>query len=102
MESCQRCKNGMPDAADHCPHCAWPLSFPNVRQVERPEEVAKIEQRYDDAVKDLEGRGCAQIARTFVAQTAATRAVIGRPIEEALRLANLDSPRKRSANIYPL
>lgn len=90
METCGRCANDLPDTADHCPHCAWPLSFPNVRRVERPEEVSKLEQRYDGAVKDLERRGCADIARKFVAKAAATRAVIGRPVEEALRLAKSD------------
>lgn len=75
---------------DHCPHCAMPLLFPNVEQVEEPDELAKVEQFYRDAVTALDQRGCMLIAQAFEAKAAATRAVIGRPIEEALRLAKAD------------
>jgi hypothetical protein len=80
----------MPHVADHCPHCALPLLFPNVEQVEQPAEVAKLEERYRGAAADLDLRGCTPIAQAFEAKAAATRAVIGRPIEEALRLAKAD------------
>lgn len=88
--NCPFCTHDVPAVLDHCPHCARPAFFPNVRQVEEPVEIAAVEQRYQRALADSAASGCGAVAGAFEAKAATAQAVIGRPIEEALRLAKAD------------
>lgn len=90
--NCPYCTYNVPDALPRCPHCCGrpELPFPNVRQVADSTEIDAIEQRYQRAVADTASSGCGAIAKEFELKVAAAQAVIGRPIEEALRLATAD------------
>lgn len=88
---CPDCAHDMPAAAERCPHCARPSRFPNVFQVEQPAEVDAVEQRYQQARAAAAAGGCTTVAGAFEAKAGAAKAVIGRPIDEALRLAKSDN-----------
>jgi hypothetical protein len=88
--NCPDCTYEIPTELAHCPHCARPAHFPNVRQASRPEEIDAVDGRYQRAVTEVAARDCADPARTFESAVAGSRAVIGRSIEEARRLATGD------------
>ncbi len=62
-----------------------------MRQAGQPAEIHAVELRYQRAMSDAAGRGCANPARAFESAVATSRAVIGRSFEEARRLATADN-----------
>jgi hypothetical protein len=89
---CPECNHPLPVEAEQCPHCGRPALFPNVRKVEQEEkETRALDTRYQTAVTDATARGCKDTAAAFEAAVATSTAVIGRPLEEALRLAKGDN-----------
>lgn len=89
--TCEKCKYAFPRSANHCPHCAYPLRFPNVRDAEDGDETKAVQARYRKALKDLRSRGVGTIGQELEKAVAErSQAVIGRPLYEAERLATSD------------
>ncbi len=84
------CGHDVPDRATGCPHCGRPGLFPNVRAASRPDEIAALDQRYADARRDVNARGCSTVADAFMQQVEGSKAVIARPLGEVERLARND------------
>lgn len=57
-EPCADCGNEVPLDWKSCPHCARPQLFPNVRLANHAAERAKLDERYQEALKDAQTRGC--------------------------------------------
>lgn len=87
---CKDCNNQMPRSADRCPHCARPGYYPNVRDAEDPEEMAALDERYNEAQLDATRRGAIDRLRDFEHAIDRSVAILARPANEILRLATSD------------
>ena len=88
---CPDCTYQIPLDLEQCPHCGRPALFSNVREVEQPDEIESVHERYRQVTAAIAGRGCGAVANAFERATSASCAVIGRSIEEARRLAKADN-----------
>ncbi len=88
---CEFCGHSVPLEWDHCPHCARPSLFPNVRMAELPEERAAVERRYRKAVRVAEAEGCKVVFGRLEQLTAVSKAVIARKVTDVEQLAREDS-----------
>jgi len=61
-----------------------------MRAASRPDEIAALDQRYADARRDVNARGCSTVADAFMQQVEGSKAVIARPLGEVERLARKD------------
>lgn len=84
---CKDCGNRIPPSANFCPHCGRPGLFPNVRAAENPVEQSILEIRYEEAIDDSSLRGSYDVVKDFEKAISTSKAVIGRPAHELLRLA---------------
>lgn len=87
---CEHCGHSFPISENRCPHCALPGLFPNVNQATIEKEQRALDQRYEDAVRDAEHRGCGAQVADFEAKAGESKAVIARSLAETLRLASRD------------
>jgi hypothetical protein len=88
LDTCNHCGNSISPEREHCPHCAKPVPFPNVRAAMREQQA--LTERYDAAMFSAATRGCAQRVVAFEGKLAGSRAVLNRPLPEAERLASSD------------
>lgn len=87
-------------AWNHCPHCARPGLFPNVKAAQTPAEKDALEKRYQKARRSGAARGADQEIESFEKATTASKAVIARPARELDRLA--ESPQELFATYYKM
>ncbi len=85
---CEFCGHPVPLEWDHCPHCARPGLFPNVRMAEQSVERAALEKRYRRVLFAADRCGSGLVVRAFEAEAARSKAVIARPVEEVRLLAS--------------
>lgn len=85
---CEFCGYSVPLDWDHCPHCARPGLFPNVRMAEASEEKEALERRYRRALQRADRKGAGTVVRAFESEAASSRAVIARSVEEVRLLAS--------------
>src|SRR6185295_8695203 len=89
--ACDHCGHSVPLKDAVCPHCGQACRFPpNVRAARLDSERASLDRRYREAFGRAEARGCRAVVEAFEAATGDSRAVIGRPLREADRLAVSD------------
>jgi hypothetical protein len=84
------CGNEIPDAYAFCPHCGRPGLYPNVRAAGHKDELAALEQRYTEARRNVDARGCGAVADAFLRAIESSKAVIARPLGELERLTRSD------------
>jgi hypothetical protein len=73
-----------------CPHCGRPGLFPNVRAAQIESERQALDKRYQATLTDTVARGAEGPIRDFDAATQASKAVIARPLGDAMRLISSD------------
>jgi hypothetical protein len=64
--------------------------FPNVRVAKSTAEVAALDERYQQALKDATTRGAGGAVADFEAAAGRSKAVMSRPFRELDRLASSD------------
>ena len=84
------CGLDVPITSKCCPHCGRPSLFPNVVMAELPEETAKLDERYQQAMDNAQHRRAATRVQQFEQAVANSQAVLSCPIAEAQRLAESD------------
>lgn len=89
-DTCTHCGNCIPLSEVRCPHCGQPGLFPNVRAANRAEEREALNKRYEEALQHVAFRGSERALKEFEAAVSDSRAVIGRSLLEADRLASSD------------
>jgi hypothetical protein len=89
-DACEYCGNEVPLTWNHCPHCARPGLFPNVKAAQVSAEREALERRYRAALRDASSRGAQADVGKFETATANSKAVIARPLRELDRLAASD------------
>lgn len=87
---CPECLHTIPSAAVRCPHCARPGLFPNVREVEQPDDVKALEDRLRTVQDAAATRGATETLTAFVAAVDGSKAVLARSLNETQRLAYSD------------
>lgn len=98
---CPHCTYPVSDQATQCPHCGRPaLAYPNVTAASRPDEVDALTHRYEQAAAAATTMVGPSLVAELEAAVSASRAVIARPIDEALRLARSDQ--EAYASFYEL
>lgn len=88
--ACDYCGHEVPLSWNHCPHCARPGLFPNVRATQVPAEQEALERRYQAALQDASSRGAEAEVGKFEAAAASSKAVRALPMRELDRLASSD------------
>lgn len=81
MLICNNCGSDIPDSMEHCPTCHTFIGFPNVRDVEKEEEIKALELRYQQAIKAAEANGSHQCLKSFEDSLRKTCAVINVDID---------------------
>jgi hypothetical protein len=66
----------IPDIADRCSTCGADAGVPNVREVQRPSEVAALENRYRDALARADAHGARQETEEFIHTLGRSSAVV--------------------------
>jgi hypothetical protein len=89
-DPCEYCGNEVPLSWSHCPHCARPALFPNVRAAQELAEQEALERRYQEARRDASSRGAEVDVGRFETAVASSKAVIARSFTELDRLAASD------------
>lgn len=89
-DTCLFCHYDLPPSASHCPHCARPATYPNVRAAEQPEDSEALHHRYETAVQEADDRGAASTVRNFEIEVSRSKAVLARRFTDLHRLANSD------------
>lgn len=76
-----------------CPHCARPANYPNVFAAQDADEVAALQERYQEArrVAESRGTGTLRAVEVFEAEISNSRAVIARSAGEFQRLSTSDN-----------
>jgi len=97
---CEYCQHEVPLAWNHCPHCARPGLFPNVKAAQTPAEKDALEKRYQKARRNGAARGADLEIENFEKATATSKAVLARPARELDRLAA--SPQELFSTYYKL
>jgi hypothetical protein len=87
---CPDCSHAIPSAAVRCPHCARPGLFPNVREVEQPEDVKALNDRFKAAQEEAATRDTTQALAAFIKAVEGSKAVLARSLNETQRLACSD------------
>lgn len=85
---CEHCTNPVPLTRLTCPHCGQPSLFPNVRASNAPDQVAKLTERFDLAIKDAEKRGCEAQVGAFADKCKRSQAMMGYSLEKLNRASN--------------
>lgn len=88
--SCDDCAQPVPAEHEHCPHCGRPSLFPNVRKAREAALSSALARRHQTALERAASRGTAAVASSFETAAGSSRAVMARPVEEALRLVKED------------
>ena len=88
--ACGYCGHEVPLSWNHCPHCARPGLFPNVRAAQIPAEQQALERRYQAALRDASSRGADAEVVKFEAAVARSKAVRALQLRELDRLASSD------------
>ena len=91
--NCEFCKNDFPVSRPHCPHCARPSLFPNVRVA--LDQQDSLQKHYAEAKTEAKTRGADAKVEDFEKALDKTFAVINRPLTELQRLVGSDN------EIYP-
>jgi hypothetical protein len=89
-EPCKDCGNEVPLTWNHCPHCARPGLFPNVKAAQVSAERKALDRRYQAALRDASSRGAEIEVEKFEAAVASSKAVRALPLRELDRLASSD------------
>jgi hypothetical protein len=76
VQICEDCGSAIPSIDEKCSTCGWYAGPPNVRVVERETELYALEQRYQNAIEDAEGRGSYDHVKKFDEKMRMTCAVI--------------------------
>jgi hypothetical protein len=84
---CPECSQPMRDDMERCPHCYRPCYYPNVNAARRPEEVAELTKRYNEAVAKASAEGCDTVLKEYEAAVGNSEAVISRLFAELQRLS---------------
>jgi hypothetical protein len=90
---CDHCGHSFHISKQLCPHCARPALYGNVFAAEDPDEIAALQQRYDEAKLAAQSRGARalRVVESFEAEISNTRAVIARSAGELQRLSTSDN-----------
>jgi hypothetical protein len=87
LTTCSKCNaSRVPDSRPDCPACGHYNGPPNVRMAQKPEELAALETRFNNAVKACSTRGVFDKLEAFGAAVSTSKAVIARPFSEVLSL----------------
>ena len=73
---CSECSSEISDNMANCPTCHLFIGYPNVRAVERKEEIDALEARYQKALNTAKAMGCEKAIQTFEKAMQGTFAVI--------------------------
>jgi hypothetical protein len=100
-DSCPACTGQLQLWVDRCPHCATPVTLPNVRFALRTNEVKALNKRYQTALDDVSQRGSLRVTKDFErVVTSHSRAVVNRTPQALLQMLNSEDD--ASGNFYAL
>ena len=76
MVICSKCGSDISDSDEKCSTCGQDAGFPNVRTVERHEEISALEERYDKAMEIANTKGSLECVKRFGENMKRTSAVV--------------------------
>ena len=82
---CPECDCPVPEARNHCPHCARPQFFPNVQKARTTAETQKLNKAHQNAGSNATARKCVTEAQGFENACRKTQAVFACPISKLHR-----------------
>lgn len=97
---CTRCAEKISARDERCPHCGEPLTVPNVRAAEDPNETTALDARYRSALQQVPAVAKPTVRAFEDATTGRSQAVFNRWATELARLAVSD--REMYASFYQL